>query len=103
MKLLSITYAPEAAEVNSWHTLLAVFIVAFVLLAVWAIRTVFFDEEEEAAPAPAPKAPAAPKAAPASNDALIAVITAAVAAAMQEENGGQAAPAFRVVSFRKIS
>ena len=66
-------------------------------------KTVLVSKEEEAAPAPAPKAPAAPKATPASNDVLIAVITAAVAAAMQEENGGQAAPAFRVVSFRKIS
>ena len=107
MHLLSTAVAPEvteAAEVNSWHTLLAIFIVAFVLLAIWAIRTTYFGDasEEESAPAPAPKA-AAPVAAPASNDVLIAVITAAVAAAMQEENGGAPAPAFRVVSFRKIS
>ncbi len=104
MQVLSIANAPE---VNSWHTLLALFIAAFALLAVWAIRTVFLDEEqEEDAPVPftpaAPKKPA-PKAAPAGDDALIAVITAAVAAAMQEENGGQAPVAFRVVSFRKIS
>ncbi len=109
MQLLSVTVAPEAAEVNSWHTLLALFIAAFVLLSVWAIRTVFFDAEtEDEAPLPfnpAPKkpAPAAPSAPAASDDALIAVITAAVAAAMQEESDKGAVPAFRVVSFRKIS
>ena len=107
MHVLSTAVAPEVAEVNSWHTLLAIFIAAFVLLAIWAIRTTFLDNEgeEEEAPVPftaAPKTAPAPVAVPASDDALIAVITAAVAAAMQEENGG-AAPAFRVVSFRKIS
>lgn len=109
MRFLSVAVAPEAAEVNSWHTLLALFIAAFALLSVWAIRTVFFGEErEEEAPLPfdpTPKksAPAAPTAPAASDDALIAVITAAVSAAMQEEGGTDAAPAFRVVSFRKIS
>ena len=39
--------------------------------------------------------------APQSNDALLAVITAAVAATMAEENNGEA-PAFRVVSFRRL-
>lgn len=51
-------------------------------------------------PAPAPKAAPAPVRAPAAgDDALVAVITAAVAAAMAEEGyaGG-----FRVVSFRRI-
>ena len=50
-------------------------------------------------PAPAPKAAPAPVKAPAAgDDALVAVITAAVAAAMAEEgyDGG-----FRVVSFRR--
>ncbi len=50
-------------------------------------------------PAPAPKAAPAPVRAPAAgDDALVAVITAAVAAAMAEEGyaGG-----FRVVSFRR--
>lgn len=50
-------------------------------------------------PAPAPKAAPAPVQAPAAgDDALVAVITAAVAAAMAEEgySGG-----FRVVSFRR--
>ncbi len=106
MQVLSTAVAPETTEVNSWYTLLALFIAAFVLLAIWAIRTTFFDDEgEEEAPVPftaTPKAAPAPVATPASDDALIAVITAAVAAAMQEENSG-AAPTFRVVSFRKIS
>lgn len=61
--------------------------------------------EAKAAPAPAPVPVPAPKAAPApvrapaaGDDALVAVITAAVAAAMAEEGyaGG-----FRVVSFRR--
>lgn len=91
-----------ANEVNSWHTLLAVFIVVFALLAIFFFRTVFgADKKEEEAPAPRAAAPVkAP--APVTDDAqLVAVITAAVAAAMAEENGGEA-PAFRVVSFRRI-
>lgn len=59
---------------------------------------------EQSTPAPvqivASAAPPAPVA-PAGDDALIAVITAAVAAAMAEENGG-AVPGFRVVSFRRL-
>ena len=49
------------------------------------------------APAPVPVAPAAPT----TDDALIAAITAAVAATLAAENGG-VAPAFRVVSFQKV-
>ncbi len=55
--------------------------------------------------APTPTVSVAPTPAPvaaASDDALIAAITAAVAAALAEENGG-AVPAFRVVSFRRVS
>ena len=50
-----------------------------------------------AVPAPAPTPPAAPT----TDDALIAAITAAVAATLADENGG-VAPAFRVVSFQKV-
>ena len=39
---------------------------------------------------------------PSNDDAVIAVITAAVAATLAEENGG-AAPAFRVVSYRRAA
>lgn len=59
------------------------------------------EEEISKSVAPATPAPAAP-AAPTSNDAVIAAITAAVAATLAEENGGTA-PAFRVVSFQKVS
>lgn len=69
-------------------------------------REVVTEEKPAPAPAPVQKAaaatppvPAAPAAA--GNDALIAVITAAVAAAMAEENGG-VVPGFRVVSFRRL-
>lgn len=95
-----------ADEVNSWHTLLALLIVAFVLLAVYFVRSLFGkggQAEEITAPTTAPRAaaPAPRAAAPAEDEQLVAVITAAVAAAMAEENGGTA-PAFRVVSFRRI-
>ncbi len=94
-------YLTAATEVNSWHTLLALFIVAFVLLAIFFFRTVFGTDKQEEAPAPAPRA-AVPAPAPVVDDTqLVAVITAAVAAAMAEENDGKA-PAFRVVSFRRI-
>lgn len=81
-----------------------------VLALLWGALEIFRSvieksKNESTAPAPAPVAaptPApAPVAKPAGDDALIAVITAAVAAAMAEENGG-VVPAFRVVAFRKI-
>ncbi len=56
--------------------------------------------------APADSAPArsAPVTAESAEDqgAIVAAITAAISATLAEENGGQA-PAFRVVSFRKIN
>lgn len=61
------------------------------------------DDEPAPAPAPVPVAPVAPAApAAAGDDAVIAAITAAVAATLAEENGG-VAPAFRVVSYRKVN
>lgn len=84
------------------------------LIALWGALVLFrrlITREAPAAPAkkpapaPAPVAPVAAAPAPAApaadHDALIAVITAAVAAAMAEENGG-VSPNFRVVSFRKL-
>lgn len=90
----------------------------FVVLAIlWGVLTVsrfvFYDlprkkreaeisehkAEAKTVVAPAPSAPA-PVAAPRSDDALIAVITAAIAAAMAEE-GTSPATGFRVVSFRR--
>ena len=83
-----------------------------VLAILWGCLVLFrkllsahIDDEPAPAPAPAP-APVAPvvPAAPAAadDDAVIAAITAAVAATLAEENGG-VAPAFRVVSYRKVN
>lgn len=92
----------------------------FLSLAIlWGVMEIFrrlvvggsqTEEKKPAAPAPAPVARTesvavtspAPVAAPASNDALIAAITAAVAATLAEENGG-VVPGFRVVSFKKVT
>lgn len=87
----------------------------FLSLAIlWGVLEIFrrfvmgpTPQEESKAPAPAPVpvavpvAPAKPQATP-SDDALIAAITAAVAATLAEENGG-VVPGFRVVSFRKAT
>ena len=54
-------------------------------------------------PAEKENTPAAVTEAPAQDQgAVVAAITAAISAALAEENGGQT-PAFRVVSFRKIN
>lgn len=55
---------------------------------------------QKSAPVQAKPAPAQ-AGVPQNNDAVIAAITAAVAATLAEENGGEA-PAFRVVSFRRL-
>lgn len=98
-----------------------VFVVLAILWGVLALSRVFFydmprrrREEEIAehkaevkaappAPAPAPAPAPVPVAAPAqADDALIAVITAAISAAMAEE-GSTPVGGFRVVSFRRAS
>ena len=79
----------------------------FLALAIlWGALEIFHRivEARSKATAPAPAAPAkVQQTAPVAQDdgALIAVITAAVAATMAQENGGEA-PAFRVVSFRRL-
>ena len=82
----------------------------FAALAVLWGALVLFRHLAVKKPKPTPAAPVAPAsvAAPVgqkeiaqSDDALIAVITAAVAAAMADENNGEL-PAFRVVSFRRL-
>ena len=83
------------------------------LIVLWAALALFRrflergnDEASTSASPPAPVAPAARSVAPvvsvsiASDDALIAAITAAVAATLAAENGG-VVPAFRVVSFQR--
>ena len=77
-----------------------------VLILLWGCLAFFrkllsahIDDEPMpvAPPAPTPAAPVAK----ANDDAIIAAITAAVAATLAEENGG-VAPGFRVVSFRRV-
>lgn len=96
-----------------------VFVVLAILWGVLTLSRIFLHdmpnrrrEEERAgaakavAPAPVATVPTpAPVAAPApaqTDDALIAVITAAISAAMAEE-GSAVAGGFRVVSFRRVS
>lgn len=86
-------------------TVFAALIVLWIALALFRKFVAYFNgedmETEVEAKKPTPvTAPAVAKAT--GDDALIAVITAAVAAALAEENGG-AVPGFRVVSFQKIS
>lgn len=80
-----------------------------VLILLWGCLALFrkllptgVNEKSVAAPAaPAPMPVVSAPVAKANDDAIIAAITAAVAATLAEENGG-VAPAFRVVSFRRV-
>ena len=87
-------------------TVFAALVVLWLVLVLFRKFVAYFNGEdlevEAKEPAPTPVAAPVPVAQAASDDALIAVITAAVAAALAEENGG-AVPGFRVVSFQKIS
>lgn len=80
------------------------------LIILWAVLALFhrvvayFSGEDLKKSTSAPKldvASAPVAASSAGDEALIAVITAAVAAALAEENGGSV-PGFRVVSFQKV-
>lgn len=95
-------------------TLLGMGMVFLVLAILWGVLVIFEKclyrpnkpaKPAKAAPAPAPSAPAVESApaAPAATDdgVLLAVITAAVAAAMEEE--GTPSNGFRVVSFKKTT
>lgn len=53
-------------------------------------------------PAPAQQIPEKTDAPAQTDDALVAVLTAAVAAAIADERGTTAIPGFRVVSYRKV-
>ena len=114
------TYTPFSADAWSYvgqMTLLGmgmIFAVLAILWAVLALFKVFFAKgstsakKEEAVQSkktpvtvPVPKVAVAPK----NNDAqLVAVLTAAVAAYMSEEQGGAYVPdgSFRVVSFKRV-
>ena len=110
------TYVPFSADAwaeagkMTFMGMLMVFSVLAILWGVLAIFKLIFAEKPSKAkaekPAPAPvkvEEKADVVEANAGNDELIAVITAAVAAYMAEENGGEApANGFRVVSFRRV-
>jgi len=66
-------------------------------------RLILKRAEAKKAPAPtaAPAAPTVPAVETPDDGALVAAITAAVAACLATENGGQI-PAFRVVSYRRV-
>ena len=85
----------------------AIFLSLAVLWGVLAFMRRMINGPAESEQTPAPVLTPAPAvydkpAVPASDDALIAAITAAVAATLAEENGG-VVPGFRVVSFCKAT
>ena len=110
------TYLPFSAD--AWKeagqmTLMGMLMIFAVLGALWGVLAIFklifagkTVKVKAEKPAPAPvkveeKADTSDQ--NASNDELIAVITAAVAAYMAEENGGEVSTSgFRVVSFRRV-
>ena len=88
-------------------TVFAALAILWGALVLFRKAVAYFNGEDLKKKEPAPKAvptpaPAPAPVAPSGDDAVIAVITAAVAAALAEENGG-AVPGFRVVSFQKVS
>ena len=79
----------------------------FALIILWGALVLFRlgveATQKRKKPAEKENTPAAVTEAPAQDQgAVVAAITAAISAALAEENGGQT-PAFRVVSFRKIN
>lgn len=111
------TYLPFSAD--AWKeagqmTLMGMLMIFSVLGALWGVLAIFKlifagktvkAKAEKSSPAPVKIEEKADVVEPsASNDELIAVITAAVAAYMAEENGGEVSTSgFRVVSFRRVS
>ena len=111
------TYAPFSADAWKYAgemTLLGMLMVFAVLAMLWLVLTLFkvifvpkAKKEKATSAVKAPEVTAEENAVVAqdNNDAngeLLAVITAAVAAYMAEENGGEApAEGFRVVSFKR--
>lgn len=133
LMLLSLTVLPAYAEVAVEDTgifsperwsysgemlVLGVGMVFLVLAILWGILAIFAKTmggakkpvkqekstpKAEAKPVPEPAAPVSPITAPASDDAIVAAITAAIAMTIESDPAlsAQFAGGFRVVSFRK--
>ncbi|MBQ8357256.1 MAG: OadG family protein [Clostridia bacterium] len=101
MSSLSVTLTLSSGVV-ALLILLAVFLVGMVIYRKVTDNadTAADAEESREVSAPLAASPSAASAPAGNDDSLIAAITAALAATLAEENGGQA-PAFRVVAFRK--
>lgn len=114
-------FSGEAWKYAGEMTLLGMGMVFAVLATLWLVLTIFKlifagkDSKKEKTKAPAAVAKAVEESvvaveedtapvAEAGDDELVAVITAAIAAYMAEENGGEVpVGGFRVVSFRRAS
>ena len=109
--ILSAMGFGERAGYSGMMLLIGMGSVFAVLAILWGVLEIFHRIVEAKSKAAAAATTATPATAPAKvqqiatpvqdDGALIAVITAAVAATMAQENGGEA-PAFRVVSFRRL-
>ena len=105
-------FSPERLALAGEMTLIGMAMVFAVLAILWGVLAIFkmiFAKPEskkkaEPAPAPAPVAEPEPVVAVAdSDDELVAVITAAVAAYIADQEPGAYAGGFRVVSFRRAN
>ena len=105
-------FSPERWALAGEMIVVGMGMIFAVLATLWGVLAIFklifagkTPKEPKAAPAPKTVAPApvveTVPVAEASDDALVAVITAAVAAYIAEEEPGAYANGFRVVSFRR--
>lgn len=104
-------FSPERLALAGQVTLIGVGMVFAVLTILWAVLAIFkqiFARPEKKKAEPAPAAAPAPVIEEAVEEAfddgeLIAVITAAVAAYIENEDPAMAQSGFRVVSFRRAN
>lgn len=96
----------ERAAYSGRMVLIGLGTVFIALSILWGLLALFHlivgkleKKKEAASPAPTDALASAPT--EADDGELVAVITAAIAATLADEHGGEA-PAFRVVSFRKL-
>jgi len=111
-------FSPERLALAGQMTLIGMGMIFAVLAILWGVLAIFklifakpepkkAKAEKKPAPAPAPVAEPTPVVAPAvaaqSDDELVAVITAAVAAYIATEEPNAYQGGFRVVSFRRAN